>query len=555
MSILNEIANKNPHKIVLSKSKGDFRKIVFARKIIKGANVYQLEKYTETQVFHENIPEDALEAKLSALFPDVFKQLNAFTTETDYDIKAGKKGNLAISKKAASAKNITIGGNNRKKKYILDEGMDIPAFYQLGIFTKDGKVAAKMQDKFRQINRFVEMVDDVLKTYGKEEISVIDFGCGKSYLTFFLYHYLTQVKGLRAEVLGLDLKEQVINNCNDLAAKCGYENLRFEMGNIEGYKTDMNVDMVVTLHACDTATDHALFNAISWGADYILSVPCCQHEVNGQIKSDNLSAITKYGIIKERTAALMTDAVRGCVLESVGYKTDLLEFIDIEHSPKNILIRAVKKNVAKEKRQRALGEAKALCAEFGFRQSLMELVHGDDVDTSDVNQVTTTEQASNAGNIPLSQIATEIREIISDNNDSGILSFMTTIQEKLLSRHPDFVLENYGYHRMAELIRSAVPGVSIIKDGNGIPHAELDSNREDVEEFLAKYLSMKEKKTDLIVNVMAALEGAFPHFDVRSYGYTYDVAFLLSFEKLVMDGSDKIKLRQTFKLSSKAAEE
>lgn len=284
---------------------------------------------------------------------------------------------MAVSRRPAVNKTVMVSGNNRKKKYILDEGMDIPAFRELGIFTAEGKVVHSMYDKFRQINRFVEMVDDVLKGYDRDSINIIDFGCGKSYLTFFLYYYIVEIRHLKARIIGLDLKEQVIKNCNALAQKCGYKDLSFEIGDINGYKTDMKVDMVVTLHACDTATDYALYNAICWDAEYILSVPCCQHEINKQIKSDRLSAFTKYGIIKERTSALITDAIRGCVLEYCGYKTDLLEFIDIEHSPKNILIRCVKKNVSAEKRRKSKSEAEALCKEFGLKQTLMELVNKD----------------------------------------------------------------------------------------------------------------------------------------------------------------------------------
>jgi hypothetical protein len=373
IDILEEIAGKHPHKLVLSNGKDEYRKLVFQRKIIKGSNIFQLEKYTEKQVFHENIEEAKLTETVSLYFPEAFKQLNAFTSEMDYDIKAGKKGNLAISRKNVTGKQIVISGNNRKKKYILDEGMDIPVFRELGIFTSEGKVVRSMYDKFRQMNRFIEIVDDILKNHKGDSINIIDFGCGKSYLTFLLYYYIVEIRHMKTRIVGLDLKEQVINNCNALAEKYGYKNLSFEIGDINGYKADMKVDMVVTLHACDTATDFALYNAICWNADYILSVPCCQHEVNKQIHSDKLSALTKYGIVKERTSALITDAIRGCVLESCGYKTDLMEFINIEHSPKNILIRSVKKNISADKREKSRTEAESLCREFGITQTLMVL--------------------------------------------------------------------------------------------------------------------------------------------------------------------------------------
>lgn len=386
--LIERISQANPYKLVLSGGKGEYRRIVFERKIIKGSRCFQIEKYTDKQVFHENVAESALpesvfgELMCSEAAQDeketnkrpCFRQINVFAAEEELDIKLSKKGKYTINSRRTENKVIAAPGNNRKKKYILGEGMDIPVFTELGIFTKDGRVAKPMYDKFRQINRFAEIVDDVMKDYGKSTINILDFGCGKSYLTFIVYYYLHDVKGLDVHITGLDLKEQVINDCNALAVRFGYDGLRFELGDINGYKTDMDVDMVMTLHACDTATDYALYNAVCWNAKYILSVPCCQHELNRQMKTARLSGMTEYGIIKERMAALMTDTIRGLVLEANGYKVDVMEFIDIAHSPKNLLIRAVKKNVSHEKRQRALDKAEALCEEFGFTQTLMELL-------------------------------------------------------------------------------------------------------------------------------------------------------------------------------------
>ncbi len=383
---LNNIFTEEPNRIIISnKSNKNFlyNKVEARKIILKGNLMYQFSAYTDKQVFQSNVSGDELVDKVVKYFPDNLKQINIFFEEQEVSLKLSKSGKLLknVSKKnTKNTKLISVGEasnnkeHNRKKNYILQEGMSIPPLVDMGVFTQEGKVVKSMYDKFKQINRFVEMVDDILKDYKGEEINIIDFGCGKSYLTFIIYYYLVELKGKRANILGLDLKKDVIEKCNKTAKKYGYDNLRFELGDINGYKTDMRVDMVVTLHACDTATDYALYNAVNWGATYILSVPCCQHELNKDIASDTLSAMMKYGIIKERTAALATDALRGTMLEYRGYKTQLLEFVDLAHSPKNILIRAVKSNVSKEKKNRSLKEATDMCQFFGAEPTIFKLL-------------------------------------------------------------------------------------------------------------------------------------------------------------------------------------
>lgn len=379
--LIEEILNNNPYRIVVSnprsKTATNYKKVVIQKKVIGKNEIYQIENYTQTQVFHKNIEDSELKSELTGLLDGEYKQVNAFFEGEEFDIKLNKDSKCYL-KKNVSAVKIQPISNNRVKNYILKEGDNIPVFVELGIFTSEYKIVNSMYDKFKQINRFAEIVDDVLKTYNKESINIIDFGCGKSYLTFVLYYYLVEIKKINANIIGLDLKADVIRKCNELAKKFGYEGLRFEVGNINGYKAPFDVNMVVTLHACDTATDFALFNAINWNADIILSVPCCQHELNKQIESDELSGLLKFGILKERCAALVTDAIRGCLLEYKGYKTDIMEFIDIAHSPKNLLIRARKANISKEKKISSYNEAVSMTKEFGCDQMLLNMLNEQD---------------------------------------------------------------------------------------------------------------------------------------------------------------------------------
>jgi len=377
--------NPKIYKIILSKPRtktSDYQKIVINQ--IK--EVYHLEKFTATQVFNENLSLQQFRDFLSQALEHAFLQYNGWDEQYQYIIQISKKGKPSVTKKAVTAAPAKVLTHNREKNYILKEGTLIPPLVDMGIFTKEGKVVKAMYDKFRQINRFVEIIDDEIKNLDPgAQLNVIDFGCGKSYLTFILYYYLSEIKNLKVRIVGLDLKSDVIDRCNASARKYGYDQLSFELGNIDAYQSPFAVDMIITLHACDTATDYALYNAIKWNAGLIFSVPCCQHELNGQIKTDQLSLLTKYGIIKERTAALITDAIRGNLLEACGYKVQLLEFVDLAHTPKNILIRAKKTSVTQKRKAQALTEVKNAIETFSLTPTLYGLLETDEIINSNKN--------------------------------------------------------------------------------------------------------------------------------------------------------------------------
>lgn len=323
------------------------------RPLLKGGELYfQLEEFRGKQAFHENVLAEEAVTKTGELM-QLFKQMQIETKKYSCTVLISKKGKITIKKKAVSGKVKEVDlSHNRNKKYILQEGTPVMFLQDLGVMTADGKIVRTRFDKFRQINRFLEFIEDILpKLPSDREVTILDFGCGKSYLTFAMYYYLHELKKYDVRIIGLDLKTDVIRKCNELSEKYGYEKLRFLEGNIADYTGVDEVDMVVTLHACDTATDFALAKAVGWKAKVILSVPCCQHEMNEQIQNEILHPALKYGLIKERMAALFTDALRAEYLEREGYDTQILEFIDMEHTPKNILIRAVRTGRAHENRE------------------------------------------------------------------------------------------------------------------------------------------------------------------------------------------------------------
>lgn len=353
--ILEDCLGESLVHIVLSSARGqgEVQKVKIRPVRQKGNLLFQASEQRGKQEFHKNYAKEELAQVLARYLRESFKQMQVLTRTEHILVLAGKKGNLTIKRKKRKDEGQEVNlSHNRKKRYILEEGIPVPFLVDLGVMTAEGKVVNSRYDKFRQVNRFLEFIEDVRpQLAGDRELTIIDFGCGKSYLTFALYYYLRELQGLDVRIIGLDLKEEVIRHCSELAQKYGYEKLTFLTGDIASYEGDARVDMVVTLHACDTATDYALDQAVRWGAKVILSVPCCQHELNGQIHCEVLEPVLKYGLIRERAAALITDALRAGRLEEQGYQVQILEFIDMEHTPKNILIRAVKTGYKKKNKK------------------------------------------------------------------------------------------------------------------------------------------------------------------------------------------------------------
>ena len=364
---LQELINEQLEQGILSGNRGEGPSKVKIRPVlVKGQVVYQATETSGTKVFHQNYSLKELIPYLKRSLQNGFSQFQVSGQLLDGTVLVSKKGKATIKTKRHSSSTVSaraagrgenteqddrkkILAHNRVKKYILQENIPVPFLVDLGLMTKEGKIITQKYDKFRQINRFLEFIQDILPKLEQEhEVTILDFGCGKSYLTFAIYYYLRELKGYDVNIIGLDLKTDVIEKCNHLAEKYGYEKLHFYQGDIADYEGVSSVDMVVTLHACDTATDYALAKAVEWEAKVILSVPCCQHELNKQIQNDVLEPVLKYGILKERMSALLTDGIRANFLEAMGYETQILEFIDMEHTPKNLLIRAVKNGKKKD---------------------------------------------------------------------------------------------------------------------------------------------------------------------------------------------------------------
>ena len=372
--------NENIYKIILS---SPTKNAVYTRaEIISNGEKYQASMFTAKQVFHKNLQRDEVEAFVTEHLGPIFLQYTAWDGTREYSARVTKKGKMLTSSKLAAqqpqVKNFA-GGFNIQKNHIIQEGEQIPALVDMGVFTKEYKIVAGMHDKFRQINRFIELIaDETKKLEPGTMVNIIDFGCGKSYLTFLVYHYFVEIRRLDANICGMDLDKHVIETCIKAAVKYGYKSLNFTLGDI-GNQTAPPIaewgrpgsfNIVISLHACDTATDYAIYNAVKWNADLICAVPCCQHELRNQMKPACLDIFSAYGIIEERITSLATDAIRAKLLEHMGYKTQIIEFTAMEHTPKNLMIRAKRGS----KNTNAMQDIQKLCDEFSFEPTLLKLL-------------------------------------------------------------------------------------------------------------------------------------------------------------------------------------
>lgn len=343
-----QVLNEDLIQITLSSTRDRKRaeKVKVRPVLLKGTLSFQETLYRETKVYHANYEKEEAVEKLLEYIKTLFRQAQVAALGEEATVLVSKKGAVSLKRRRKEAQQETGErdlAHNRARRYILPEGEPVDFLVGLGVQTPQGQVVRSKYDKFRQINRYLEFIEDILdKLPSGRQVRIIDFGCGKSYLTFAMYYYLHRVQRRDIRVTGLDLKADVIARCSALAAELGYEGLDFQVGDIGSWQEEGGVDMVVSLHACDRATDYALEKAVKWGAAVVMAVPCCQHELNGQIHCDTLQPLLKYGLLKERMAALVTDALRAEMLEQRGYDTQIVEFIDMEHTPKNLMIRAVK---------------------------------------------------------------------------------------------------------------------------------------------------------------------------------------------------------------------
>jgi hypothetical protein len=350
----------------LGKSEAHPEKVTVRPVDLKGTRQCQWSARKNGQETHENLSLDDTVKRACELFAKIYAHVHVFTSQADYAVRRNRKGHIHITKAAPSKRETSSLTHNREKKYLLPENQPCPFLAEIGVMTPQGQVKASHYKKFRQINRYLELVNDVvgdLPSSGR--LKIVDFGCGKSYLTFALHHLLTVVHQREVQIVGLDRKADVVRHCQEIANRLNCAGLEFREGDLWHHQ-ETNIHLAVSLHACDTATDEALAKAVAWQADVIFAVPCCQHEIAGKLPAEFLPAIQENGILKDRLAAILTDALRAKALETLGYKTQVVEFIDMEHTAKNVLIRAIRRPGDLDASPLAIREYEDLKASLGL---------------------------------------------------------------------------------------------------------------------------------------------------------------------------------------------
>lgn len=379
-NFISDAINLGAYKFILSGSRDKqnaLRRVCFT--MLNNEGLFFIEKLTEKQAFHSRIPIDSAVDEIIHCF-EGFTQINAWSNELEFTAKLSKKGKLLIGKHKNSSAPERLSGQDRKKSYLIPEGSIVPPLIDMGVMTSNGYVRKPMYDKFRQINRFLEFIDESVKNDlpgiadESDVFTIIDFGCGKSYLTFIVYYYFSVLRHMNVRIIGIDLKKDVIDFCAALAQKYGYDNMHFISQDIADFAVNEHIDMVISLHACDTATDYALFHAVMRKAKYIFSVPCCQHEIAKNANLECMPIFGDDGILRERVSSLLTDGIRAKLLTACGYRTQLMEFVDLSHTPKNILIRAKKNKLSNEKRLNALSIAIECLNSIKCEQTLFRLL-------------------------------------------------------------------------------------------------------------------------------------------------------------------------------------
>lgn len=371
VNIVKEVINSQSLlKLTLSKPyKVDTVKIVVRPVKVKGQDLLNFHYTNPTNDQTKNFDSQASLQEFQRLVGN-FKAINVFTSELHYTYLVNKKGKgrLLKSKNKELLSSVSKDHDRHKNKRAP---LDSAYLYHLGVATKEGQLIPKMADKYRQINKYLEIIDDMLKNYQNDSIRVVDMGSGKGYLTFALYDFLKR-KGLNTSVVGVEFRQDLVDKCNSVAQKCGFDQLTFVENTIQDYQ-DKSIDLLIALHACDTATDDAIYKGLIAHSQYVVCAPCCHKQLRKSTKGQSFdNPLMRFGIFQERQFEMLTDTIRALLLESKGYKTKVFEFISNEHTRKNVMLIGEKLTKETSITKNALEKVKQLKQEFSLDQHYLE---------------------------------------------------------------------------------------------------------------------------------------------------------------------------------------